>query len=65
MININQQRFDFNAKKYVLTSPTNRAVFGAKLFGENNSRNSLKMRRLLRKEMIFFYIYGLSPVYYN
>ena len=32
MINTNQRRFDFNAKKYVLTSPTNRAVFAAKLF---------------------------------
>ena len=60
MININQRQFDFNAKKYVLTSPANRAVFGAKLFGEkkqvrsimfNNdirSRNGLR----LRKEML-------------
>ena len=32
MINTNQRLFDFNAKKYVLTSPTNRAVFAAKLF---------------------------------
>jgi hypothetical protein len=65
MSNITHRQYSFSAKKYMQSSPTNRAVFSAKLFESKNadpkevmfnknktSRNNKAKLKILKKEMI-------------